>query len=573
MAKIISQELSTQRVKMDEVIKDLHQMTLDIGHQKLAETVSELRNRIQEPFMFVVVGEVKAGKSSFVNALLGKDVCGVAPDPKTDTIQQIIYGEVEKEVIVNPFLKKIFLPVDILNEIAIVDTPGTNTISDHHQEITERFIPASDLIVFVFESKNPYRQSAWDFFNFIQDEWKKKTIFVLQQKDLMEPDDLVINKQGVHTYAAKKGIENPHVFAVSAKQEINGEIEESGFLPLREFITTNITGGRAPILKLLNNITTARNVNLKIYGGMQTRKAQWEADQYFRTDITETLDKQEGKSNYQVDTMVENLLGTYDRITRAKSQELADGLSLFSLLGKSIRSIFSKKESAQEWLNGVAGSLEYDLNKELTKKLNDGVMDIADSIQQMAKMIDLKIRNSKSILKSNHEIFSDIADRRASVLADLQKAFSNFMNRTENFLDEGLFSEKENFSPNLATGGGLAVIGVVLATVAQGAVFDITGGILTTVGVLFAGITVGLKRRKVLAAYEEEIERGKKKLHDELDTKLKTYVKNIKSKIDANFHEFDHLLSQEEQQITKLYQQHDAIEDRLDKMQKEIETI
>ncbi|MBK7009342.1 MAG: dynamin family protein [Saprospiraceae bacterium] len=34
-------------------------------------------------------------------------------------------------------------------------TPGTNTIVAHHQEITEKFIPYSDLIVFVFEAKNP----------------------------------------------------------------------------------------------------------------------------------------------------------------------------------------------------------------------------------------------------------------------------------------------------------------------------------------------------------------------------------------------------------------------------------
>ena len=52
------------------------------------------------------------------------------------------------------FLKKIFHPVEILREIAIVDTPGTNAIVAHHQEITEGFVPAADLIVFVFEAKN-----------------------------------------------------------------------------------------------------------------------------------------------------------------------------------------------------------------------------------------------------------------------------------------------------------------------------------------------------------------------------------------------------------------------------------
>ncbi|MEM6265801.1 MAG: dynamin family protein, partial [Bacteroidota bacterium] len=243
------------RLQIDEVVKDLHQMTIDIGNHELGKTLSDLRSKIHEPFLFVIVGEVKTGKSSFVNALLatGKEVAKVAPDPCTDTIQQIIYGEEEETFVVNEHFKKIQLPVEILKEIAIVDTPGTNTISEHHQEITERFIPGSDLIVFVFEAKNPYRQSAWDFFDYIHKDWHKKVIFVLQQADLMSAEDLAINVNGVKTYAEKKGINDPFIFPVSAKLEIEGNSAESGFPVLRTYIAENITGGKAPRLKLENN--------------------------------------------------------------------------------------------------------------------------------------------------------------------------------------------------------------------------------------------------------------------------------------------------------------------------------
>ena len=199
MSRILNQQLQQYRFLMVEVVKDLHQMAIDINNTSLSEMVSDLRNRIHEPFMFVIVGEVKVGKSSFINALLetDKEVTKVAPDPCTDTIQQILYGKKEQTVVINPYLKKIFYPVDILKEIAIVDTPGTNTIIEHHQEITERFIPGSDLIVFVFEAKNPYRQSAWNFFDYIHKDWQKKVIFILQQKDLMKADDLKTNINGV----------------------------------------------------------------------------------------------------------------------------------------------------------------------------------------------------------------------------------------------------------------------------------------------------------------------------------------------------------------------------------------
>jgi len=173
---IIDQSIRNIRPKINQIVQDLHDLTVEIHAEEISQTVSDLRNRITEPFMFVIAGEVKAGKSSFVNALLstGKEICKVAPQPMTDTIQQIVYGSTEDMIQINQYLKKIYQPVEILKEIAIVDTPGTNSIVDHHQEITERFVPASDLIVFVFEAKNPYRQSAWDFFKFINKEWRRK---------------------------------------------------------------------------------------------------------------------------------------------------------------------------------------------------------------------------------------------------------------------------------------------------------------------------------------------------------------------------------------------------------------
>jgi tRNA U34 5-carboxymethylaminomethyl modifying GTPase MnmE/TrmE len=69
-------------------VKDLQQLSQEIGHKELAAVVGELRLRMSEPFMFVIVGEVKAGKSSFVNALLesNREICAVAPQPMTDTV-------------------------------------------------------------------------------------------------------------------------------------------------------------------------------------------------------------------------------------------------------------------------------------------------------------------------------------------------------------------------------------------------------------------------------------------------------------------------------------------------------
>ncbi|MBP7822016.1 MAG: dynamin family protein [Saprospiraceae bacterium] len=566
MNQLLDQKVTVIRAKIDETVKDLHTLSIRIGNEELAETISDLRSRIQEPFLFVVVGEVKAGKSSFINALLdtGKEICRVAPMPMTDTVQQIIYGEKEEVIVVNSFLKKLLQPIDILKEIAIVDTPGTNTIVANHQVITERFIPASDLIVFVFESKNPYRQSAWDFFDFIHGDWQKKVIFVLQQKDLMNKSDLDININGVKEMAIKKGISSPIVFDVSAKMELEGDKAESGFIPLREYILHNITGGKAPLLKQINNVSTSLNIIERIDKGLVIRKNQLDADIFFRNDIRETLNKQEEKSKIQVDNLVNNLLSSYDHITLQTERELDHGLSFPILLKRSFTSIFNKNESAKEWLNGLAKHLDTELQNSLKAKLNDGVSDIADSIQQMAKIIDLKIRNSTTILKDDHDLFSEIAEKRSNVLRELQQTFSDFMNRSENFNDTNLFPDKSNVSPSVATGSGIAIVGLILAAVTKGAVLDVTGGLLTAVGLLFAGITVGIKRKKIIGGFQEEILKSRNKLQLEVEDKLKVYIHNIRKRIESNFSNFDAHLEQEQEQLSELNSTHKSIASKLE---------
>lgn len=561
---ILNQHTLALRAQVEDVVKDLQQLSQEIGHGELAAQVGELRNRMTEPYMFVIVGEVKAGKSSFVNALLeAGDICAVAPQPMTDTIQQILYGEKEQTIVVNPYLKKILLPVDILRDIAIVDTPGTNSIVEKHQEITENFIPASDLVIFVFEAKNPYRQSSWEFFDFIHRDWHKKIIFVLQQKDLLSAGDLAINERGLFDYAVKKGAEQPVLFAVSAKDELEGRFDQSNFSAVRDYIRTHVTGGRGAALKLRNNIATSRNILDRVRHDLDTRVQQYAIDTAFRDDIYQTLNSQEAKSNHQVGQLIENLLNSYDRITKTTGEELSNELSFPSLLRRSFMGIFGKKNSIKEWLNELTQKLELRLNGELKVKLNEGVVDLADSVQQMAKMIDLKIRAGSTVVPSDSYIFEHIADKRSTVLKELQEAFSRFMSRSESFADHQLFPDNSAVSPNIAAGSGMAIIGFILAAVSQVAVIDITGGVLTSVGILFAGITAGIQSRKILKGFDEEIAKGRERMSEALETKLRGYVRTIKTRISENFTNLDALLANEETQIAHFNQRHAALTDRL----------
>ncbi|MBL7775015.1 MAG: GTP-binding protein, partial [Saprospiraceae bacterium] len=363
----------------------------------------------------------------------------------------------------------------------------------------------------------------------------------------------------------------PAIFCTSAKAELEGRFDESGFSQLRDYIRSHVTGGRGAALKLQNNLDTSFGILARIRQDLDTRTRQWQADGVFRADVAQTLDHQEAKSNHQSNILIENLLNGYDRITHQIGQDLDHGLSFPALLRRSFLGIFSKQASIKDWLDGLAKKMETHLNAELRAKLSDGVVDLADSVQQMAKMIDLKIKSSaNAVVRSDSYIFEDISDKRAAVLRDLQEAFGRFLARSESFSDERLFPDDATVSPNIAAGSGMAVVGLILAAATKAAVFDVTGGVLTGVGLLFAGITAGLQRRKLVKGYFDEIGLGRRRMETALQEKLGGYVRTIKSRINDNFADLDALLANEEKQIQHFDEQYTAMVSRFEGLKSQL---
>ena len=114
------------------------------------------------------------------------------------------------------------------------------------------------------------------------------------------------------------------------------------------------------------------------------------------------------------------------------------------------------------------------------------------------------------------------------------------------------------------------MVGIILAAVTKGAVMDVTGGILTTIGLLFAGATAVMKRGQILEGFRKEIAKGRLQLEEEVAERLATYVRSIKNKIDLNFTEFDHLLESETAQIKELEERHGALKNRVLMLQNEL---
>jgi hypothetical protein len=155
-------------------------------------------------------------------------------------------------------------------------------------------------------------------------------------------------------------------------------------------------------------------------------------------------------------------------------------------------------------------------------------------------------------------------------MKELQEAFGRFMTRSENFNDSKLFPDNTSVSPSIAAGSGAAIIGLVLAGVTKMTIFDVTGGLLTGIGMLFAGFTARAQRSKIVKGYEAEISKGRIQMQGELESKLRGYVRTIKGRIADNFGEIDALLAHEENQILHLNQAHAALVQRLENLNNEL---
>jgi len=125
-----------------------------------AELVRRAHADLEELFLLVIVGEFNAGKSAFINALLGAEVSAEGVTPTTSRITVLRYGEEPGEREQRGGVLERGYPNEFLREIAIVDTPGTNAIIRHHEELSRGFVPRSDLVLFVTSAERPLTESA-----------------------------------------------------------------------------------------------------------------------------------------------------------------------------------------------------------------------------------------------------------------------------------------------------------------------------------------------------------------------------------------------------------------------------
>ncbi len=167
-------------------------------------------------FLLVIVGEFNAGKSAFINALIGADVMPEGVTPTTAVINLLRFGETQTEQMLPDGIIERTFPAEFLDEITVVDTPGTNAIIREHELLTERFVPRADLVLFLTSADRPFTESEREFMAEIR-EWGKKIVLIVNKVDLLRTEASV---QQVLTFV-EENIQRllgfrPEIFPVSA---------------------------------------------------------------------------------------------------------------------------------------------------------------------------------------------------------------------------------------------------------------------------------------------------------------------------------------------------------------------
>jgi small GTP-binding protein len=227
--------------------------------QVLAESIAQL----DELFLLVVVGEFNAGKSAFINALLGQKLLKEGVTPTTTQINLLRYGPIEERLVLSEHQHMLRLPVDWLAEISVVDTPGTNAILREHEALTEQFVPRSDLVLFITSADRPFTESERKFLEQIR-AWGKKIIFVINKIDILETED-DINQVQTFVYENARALLglHPEIFPVSARLALQSKLgqpsvwAESRFEALENYIRSTLDEKNRLQLKLRNPLGVA----------------------------------------------------------------------------------------------------------------------------------------------------------------------------------------------------------------------------------------------------------------------------------------------------------------------------
>jgi small GTP-binding protein len=187
--------------------------------QRLLDVAQDLRDMF---FLVVVIGEFNAGKSTFINALLGDAILPMGITPTTEMIELIRYSDVPNRtpVIREDGIREWSHPNTGAPGVALVDTPGAGSVFQKHEKVAKSFLHRSDLVVFVVSAKRAFAETERLYLELARS-YGKKIILVVNQIDLLQPKEQTEVRRFIERQVEELLDLRPLLFMVSAKEAFN----------------------------------------------------------------------------------------------------------------------------------------------------------------------------------------------------------------------------------------------------------------------------------------------------------------------------------------------------------------
>jgi small GTP-binding protein len=474
--------------------------------------------QLDELFMLVVVGEFNSGKSAFINALIGQQILKEGVTPTTTQISVLRYGESTQRSLENENMQIIRSPIPLLQDLSIVDTPGTNAIIREHEAITAQFVPRSDLVLFITSADRPFTESERAFLEMIRD-WGKKVVFVLNKTDLFQNDeDLKQVKEFISDHAQDLFGVKPEIFPVSsrlaqkAKQGEPSYWDASQFEHLEQFIYHTLDETGRILLKFNNPLGVGMNLVNRYMDVIQSRLDLLRDDFVTLEDVDSqlTLYKEDMLRDFNFRMSdIENILFEMDQRGQTYCDETLRLARVFDLINKNrIQDEFAR--------NVVA-----DVPDRIEKKVNeliDWLVD-ADFKQWQAVMEHLAERRREH----KERIVGDVGTgsfhtERDRLIEGVGREAQRVVERYDKSQEAATIAEgaQQAVAAMAAVEVGAVGLGTLITILATTAAADVTGVVLASVIAALGLFIIPAKRRQAKKEMRDKIANLREQLVESL---------------------------------------------------------
>lgn len=456
--------------------------------------------RLEELFLIVVVGEFNAGKSALVNSLLGAPVLQEGAIPTTTRVTLVKHGDALRETVSPDDLAQIAYPLDLLREINIVDTPGTNAVIRKHEQLTRDFIPRSDLVLFVTSADRPFTESERQFMEHIR-EWNKKIVLVVNKRDLLQ-DEKSFNdvKQFVSSNVTQLLGMTPELFFVSAKRETQDGQVTGGMSDLNAYIRSWLDQDARLRVKFNTPLGVADQVLKRAESAAQREREQLVQD----VETADHVEREVTTYARDVQSELEPRIAEVDNLLyklEARGNDFFDqNIRLIKIMdlarGDKFRAMFEQQVLAgvpQEIDNRTRAVVDWLVEKDLREWQN-----IVTYLQRRRVPSDALVG----------ELTTSFDMRRQALLKSTTEAAQNVVSTydaEQESREIGNHVETAVLQTGLAEAGAIG-LGAIVATTVTVAAFDVTGILIARVVAVLGLFIIPYKRQQAKEKFKEKIQ-------------------------------------------------------------------